>query len=67
MLPTDILGMLSSNLIVGKRSGGDVTDVQMANCTAGLLPSVAEVGARAARSAQAEMYASTTLYGPRRL
>ena len=62
MLPTNILGMFLWHLTVEERSGGNVTNVQMVTCTAGLLLYTAEVKARAARSAQGRSCVSTILW-----
>ena len=51
MLPTNILGKLSSSHLATERSGGYVTNVQMATCTVGLLLSATEAKAQAAHSA----------------
>ena len=67
MLPTNVLGMLSSNPTATGKSGGNVTNVQMAIRTPGLLLSATEAMVQAARSAQGDLCANTTLCVPRRL
>ena len=67
MMQTNTLALLPSHLTAIERSGGTVTNVQMATCTAGLLPSTIEAAARAARNARARECASTILWQPRTL
>ena len=51
MLQTNTLALLSSNLTATGWPGGNVTNVQMATCTNGLLLSTIEAKAGAARNA----------------
>ena len=65
ILQTDTLALLSSNLTAVEKSGGIVTNVQMATCTAGLLLLLTEAMAGVVHSAQAGNCASTAHWPPR--
>ena len=67
MMQTNIWAPLSSHLTATGKSGGSVTNVQTATCTAGLLLLLAEALAGAAHSAQEGACASTIFWQPRTL